>query len=297
MPNTGKIALRRRLKVIHNPTSGGSSNLFVATLNKLKEMNIHCDVQATQKPGEGTFIARTASTQGGYDGVVAAGGDGTCNEVARGLFGSVMPMGILPTGTANVLAIEMGLKFTATFLAQTLAFGHSTPVYLGQTKDRIFLLMAGAGFDARVVADVSKTMKVNLGKGAYVLMAIKHLFSTPPGRIEVEVEGKVFEAGWVLVCNAAHYGGRFRIAPKADLRKPGFQVLIFDHRTVLSKFASILGLILGRSKLGGGNQVLYGNRIRLGGNPGELFQIDGDVAGTLPQEISIAPSSLNLIFP
>jgi len=297
MPSPEKGPLRRKLMVIHNPVAGRNNDLLVSTLNHLNKWDIHCDVIPTQRPGHGTFLARRAVSQGGYDGVIAAGGDGTCNEVAHGLLGSTLAMGILPIGTANVLAMETGLKFSSASLARTLAYGPSIPIYLGQIKDNIFLLMAGAGFDGRVVADVSKTMKRNFGKWAYVFMAARHIFFTPPERIEVEVGQQTFDAGWVLVCNAAHYGGSFRVAPEADLRQPGFQVLAFDNRTLWGRLGSLVGLILNRAEKQAGSRVFHCSRICLRGKPGEPLQVDGDSAGTLPVEINVSPSQLNLIFP
>ncbi len=165
--------------------------------------------------------------------VVAAGGDGTIAEVANGLMGTGARLGVIPLGTANVLAHELGLPFSPKAVAAALAFGRTTTLWPGIASsaqgNRLFVQMLGVGFDAHVVQRVSFPMKKLLGKGAYVLRSMAELtrYSYPPIRLRLdEVET---QAASVIVSKGRLYGGRFRLAADAVPGEPGFTVVLFDR--------------------------------------------------------------------
>jgi YegS/Rv2252/BmrU family lipid kinase len=267
------------------------------TLRILETLKIDFQVMRTQRAGNGKEWARRISLEEGWDAVVVAGGDGTCNEVASGLLGSPMPMGVIPTGTANVLAAEIGMGKASESIAHTLAFGEVRSVCRGQMNDRIFLLMAGSGWDARVVAGVSSRLKKFLGRWAYVLQAVKQILKVPSSSLKIYLENKIVEGDWVIVCNAGHYGGNYLIAPQARMEDPTFQVLIFNGHGPLDRIKDLFAVWLGRPDLSKGIQNFVTDKIRITGSSSELTQIDGDPAGGLPVDISVAFQRLNLIVP
>ena len=291
------IPVRKRIAIIQNPVSGGSPRFLEKTLRILETLKIDFQVLRTQKAGDGLELARRTATEQGWDAVVAAGGDGTCNEVARGLLGTAIPMGIIPTGTANVLAAEIGMGKSLESIAHTLAFGEVRSVCLGQMNDRIFLLMVGSGWDARVVAGVSSRLKKFLGRWAYAVQAVKQIWKVPSSSLQIFLGNKMEEGDWVIVCNAGHYGGNYLIAPQARMEDSSFQVLIFNGRGPLGRIEDLFALGLGRPGLSKRIRVFTTDQVRITGGSSELIQVDGDPAGGLPVEISIAPQRLNLIVP
>ena len=291
------IPVRKRIAIIQNPVSGRSPRCLEKTLQILRTLKIDCQVMRTQRAGDGRELARRIATEQGWDAVVVAGGDGTCNEVASGLLGVAIPMGVIPTGTANVLAAEIGLGRTPESIAHTLAFGEVRSVCLGQMNDRIFLLMVGSGWDAWVVEGVSSRLKKLLGRWAYAVQAVRQILKVPSSCLQISLENQMVEGDWVIVCNAGHYGGKYLIAPQARLEDPSFQVLIFNSHGPLDRIKDLFALWLGRPGLSKRIQIFKTDKVRIAGGASELIQLDGDSAGGLPAEISVAPQRLNLIVP
>ena len=160
--------LRRRVLVIRNPTAGGSTRpRFGRVLEHLARFGATVTVRETTCRGDAEQIAASASSDT-FD-VVAAGGDGTINEVANGLAGKDLPLAIVPLGTANVLAVEIGMPLRARRIARAIACGDVRSVHVGMVNGRRFLMMAGVGFDAHVVANVNPRLKRAFGKLAYVI--------------------------------------------------------------------------------------------------------------------------------
>ena len=226
--------LRRKIAVIFNPRAGQGTRKLKPVLTRLESFGITCTLLETRCAGDGTARAQQALAEGGYDAVVACGGDGTLNEVANGLTGSDVPMGVLPAGTANVLSYEMGLPASPEGLAETLAFGTVRTVYPGSVNGRYFLLMVGVGLDARTVHHVSPGFKKIWGKGAYGLAALREFMKYDPPELKVTVDGREYQAAWVLVFKASRYAGDWVAEPQANLAEPDLSVLMEQHTRVHS---------------------------------------------------------------
>ncbi len=288
---------RRRIYVIFNPAAGRGSSLLRDTLDHLSELGVSCDIKETRNAGDGTLLARRAIMEGVYDAVAAAGGDGTINEVANGLTGSDMPMAILPVGTANALAYELGLEFVPDFIARTLAWGPARTVYPGTVNGRHFLLVVGVGLDARSVAGLSLSLKRVGGKAAYALAAVQQFLKYSPPVLKVTVDGQTFEAEWVLVFKASHYAGNWAAEPGSKLDQPGYSVLLLPGKTRWELVPNILNYAL-KNPLGGSNRCIRQARnIRIEGDIREPVQMDGDAFGCLPVAIDFTGASLQLIDP
>jgi diacylglycerol kinase family enzyme len=160
--------------------------------------------------------------------VIAAGGDGTINAVFNGLAGNNATCAILPLGTANVLAIELGLN-SLEAATQKIIAGASRPFTAGfisrELKSSRFFLMAGAGFDGTVVRGVTAGLKQRFGKGAYLLSGLRGLAAWERAELEITADGRQFACHSIIVCNAAHYGGPFRLAPAASIFTPTLELL------------------------------------------------------------------------
>jgi YegS/Rv2252/BmrU family lipid kinase len=298
MPESQSTSLiRKNAFVIFNPAAGQNSALLNPTLSHLRKMGVECVEGKTERPGHAKILAETAIASEKYDVIIAAGGDGTIGEVISGVRDSGVPLGIIPIGTANVLAIEIGLKFNPEVIAQTIANGQINKIHLGQVNDRIFFLMTSSGYDSRVVKSVSSTIKKYIGKGAYALAGLKEIFRAEQSKLKVIVEGVEYDASWVIVSNSKFYAGRFLLAPDTSLSEAGFSVVLFNGQNIIGILLDLWTVFIGRTKQSSRVKIVNGCRIKVSSNKEVPVQTDGDLAGALPAEISSLPYSLNLIIP
>lgn len=244
---------------------------------------------------------------------MAAGGDGTINEVANGLARAGredVALGILPIGTANVLAIEAGIPRRVERAARVLATGTPRPLYLGEVVPenhyeediRRFVLMAGAGFDAHVIETVDLRLKRRIGRFAYVWSALTRVLSYPFPMNDLEVQtidGDIerVSGATVIICNGRHYGGAYVAAPSADISKPSFQVVVSERPGILNMARYAWGLGAGRLSRFPDIRILEATSVRLPGNQLKTLQLDGDAHTTRISEIKVAARPLSLIVP
>lgn len=297
----------RRLIVIFNPVAGRRRPGFLErVVAAAHEAGARIDVRTTRGPGDAETMAATAVASGTADVLVAAGGDGTINEVANGMMTAgraghaLPPLGIVPLGTANVLAHELDLPFRAPALGRLLAAGGIVPVHAGLANGRLFTMMAGSGMDARVVAGIDPAVKRRLGKGAYALGSLREIMAGPGRDYRVQVtapDGSVTqaEAASCIVCNGHYYGGTFVLAPKARLTESGFYAVLFLRPGRLAAFtyatAMVMGLIPKRRDV----MVLPAVSVTITGPEGEPVQGDGDVVARLPVAIHVASAPLAVL--
>lgn len=287
----------RRLLIIYNPTAGWRRRRQLdAVLRLLRGHGCALDVCPTQGPGDATRLAAEADTAR-HDVVVAAGGDGTINEIINGLPADGPPLALVPLGTANVLAAEIGLPDDPEAIARTIAFGDARPVALGAANGRRFALMAGAGFDAHVVAAVDLRLKRWLGKTAYGIAILRQLLIFRFPHYHVQTDQGAWHAASVLVANAHFYGGRFVCAPEASLASPTLQVCLFEHRGRLSAIGYALAMFTGLLPKLASYRIVPAHRVAISGPPGEPVQGDGDIVARLDVAIEVLPNALRLVFP
>ena len=288
---------RNRVLIIFNPTAGaGGRRRLAQVLEALRAAGATVSVQETLRAGDATAFAGAAPAAG-FQVVVAAGGDGTANEVASGLVGSALPMALLPLGTANVLAAEIGLARDAATIAAAILRGPVRPVHLGLANGRHFLVMAGVGFDAHVVAEMDLRWKRALGKLAYVLQSLLLLWRYRFPAFEVQIDGVSHRAYSVVVAKAHYYGGRHVCAPEARLQDARFQVCLFLDRGPLAVLRYGLRLLTGSLPRAPGIELVFGSEIAVSGPPGDPVQGDGDSIGQLPLRIALEPRLLLLVGP
>ena len=288
---------RQKVLVIYNPIAGSRSSMLEQTLKILEKLGVQVALRETKGPGDGESLCKEAIRQDSYSAVAAAGGDGTINEVANGLLGADTPLGIIPLGTVNLLAMETGLPKDPELAARTIAFGPAQPINVGWVNGRAFLLMVGAGFDGRVVAGVSSSLKGLIGKGAYGVAGLKEIFFKSPARLIVEADGSEYEAAWAVVSNSSFYGGKFALAPSADLQSPGFTVSLIPGKTQCGLISGLAAVWRDRKAENGWKQLNSVTRITISSDQNEPAQMDGDYFAPLPLTITQAPQSLDLIIP
>ena len=296
----------RRLLVIHNPVAGRRRRRrFRAVLQRLEALGCGVALRETTGPGDATRLAREADPADG-DALVAAGGDGTINEIVNGLVSdgrpARLPLGILPLGTSNVLAAEIGLSSDPAAVARTIAGGRACNVSLGRISGvtggaRAFILMAGAGVDAHAVADVDPALKRRFGPAAYVWAALRQAWRSGGVTYRAVIDGAPHEAASLIVANASRYGGPFVVARAARIDEPVFQVCLFGRGGLLPLACYAGAVILGQLHRVPSVRMVPATRVRIDGPAGDPLQGDGDILAHLPADIEIVPDALTLLVP
>jgi len=294
---TGSACLRSRFAIIYNPAAGQRRKHFYGSvIAALRAQGITFEERPTAGRSDAEALVRAAVAKD-FDAVVAAGGDGTINEALNGLIGSPLPLGIIPLGTANVFAAEMGLPVSADVIAETLITGPEAEVYVGRANNRAFGLMVGVGIDAHIVRDVDPSLKRRIGKGAYAWETFRQIVRGPKTSYDISVDGIAYRAASVVVAKGHFDGGRFVAAPKARLTEPSFEIVM---ATRVGRWAALrygLALMTGRLSRLADVRIVTGARVAIQGPAGEPVQGDGDELTELPVEIELAPRPINLIVP
>ncbi|MGC8475368.1 MAG: diacylglycerol/lipid kinase family protein [Acetobacteraceae bacterium] len=286
--------------IVFNPAAGNRRvHRLWRVLDILTANGIRCEVARTSAPGDARAFAAAAAAAGTRV-VVAAGGDGTIAEVAAGLLGSPTALGVIPLGTANVLALEHDLPRAPRAIAAALAFGRTRPLWPGLARDRaggarLFTQMLGFGFDAAVVARVGTRLKRVLGRGAYAAQTLRTLFDFEFVPIRLCIDGMATTAAGVIVTKGRLYAGPYRLAPEADPAVPGFSVVLFDRAGPGAVAAYAAALLRGRLPIAPGLRRLRAAGLTLPGNATLPAQADGDPAGSDLVSVSDAPAPLRLV--
>lgn len=274
--------MRRRFFLIENATAGtgrrGLAGRVVGDLERAGASVARCFAASAE---EALRRATEAARGGRFDAIVAAGGDGTIRQAARAVAGTAMPLGVIPLGTANVLAHEIGVVRTAGSLAHMLQTGPVATLQAPLANGQMFLLMAGAGFDGRVIAALSHAVKGRIGKLAYAGPILRAL-AKPPDVLDVRIDGVLHRASWVVITNARHYGGRFVIASATSVREAGLRAVLFSGAGRSELATSLLALATGR--LGTCHHVSSHAcaRIEVESKAPVPVQVDGDAFGATP---------------
>jgi diacylglycerol kinase (ATP) len=225
------------------------------------------------------------------------GGDGTINEAVAGLAGSGVVLGVLPGGTANVLARELKIPRDLRRAVRIACCGRTNMLSLGCAGGRYFHLMAGIGLDAAVVSEMPRGLKQALGVPAFWIQGIRQWLTYPLKPFELEVDGVRCQATFAVIANGRNYGGRLVIAPEADMRRDSLDICLFESlskaRYLVYLMAGLLRMHLRLSDV----QYIRGRHISVCGDPSIPVQVDGEIAGRLPMEFEIVPSALQVKVP
>lgn len=288
------------LVIVFNPVAGRRrTSLLWRVLDVLVANGVRLEVVETRCAGHAASLARDAAARG-EPMVVAAGGDGTIAEVASGLLGTGARLGVIPLGTANVLAHELALPFDPRAVAAALAFGRTRMVWPGLARSaggtRLFVQMLGVGFDAQVVHRLSIPMKRAFGRGAYVIQTVVEALFYRSGPIVVRVDGVEREAASLIITKGRFYAGPYLLAREADPTEPGFSVVLF--RRGGTGPALLYGAMLPLDLLWRAPWVhhLRARHIDIPGSAAVPVHADGDPAGCTPQTVTDAPGPIAIVI-
>ncbi len=308
--------------LIYNPIAGRRPAQRAEEIRRIAEIlrkaGMELEVSPTKKPGSASGLAKEAARQG-KDVCLVCGGDGTINEVINGLAGSQVSLGLLPGGTANILAREIGLPLDPVRAAAELTRWSPRRVPLGKATwwpeaastngapaqkeqaTRYFVTVAGIGYDAHVVYKLSLQMKSSWGVAGYVVEALRQAFRYPfqgfscrmddgPGRI----------ATFAAAQRAGNYGGWLHLTPDARFFDDQFNLCLFRSHS-RARYFLYAALVLARQHfLLGDVELVKGHKLCCAAQvAGETirFELDGELVGTLPATFEIVPDALILLVP
>jgi len=290
----------RRAVLVYNPESGRrlSQRWLPAIVEILAGGGFAVEPRPTSAPGDATRLAREA-VSGGVEVVFCLGGDGTLREVAAGLLGSEVILGPLPAGTANVMAIALGLPREARAAARVLPRCEPVAIDVGVAGGEPFLMCATGGIDAAVMARQDGSLKKLLGRGAIVAPTVGQLWRYAYPDLELLIDGHRRErVSYFAVCNIPYYAGAFRMAPAADFRDRRLDLVLFHGRGRLRTLGLMRDLALGRHHRRPDVEILRVEAVELVGPPDAPVQIDGDVVtGAPPLRIGLVSERLWILAP
>lgn len=292
----------RRGVLIYNPTAGQRDRRpqMDALIGRMRAEGVTLVNAPTTGPGHATAIVR-AFLPLKPDVIAVCGGDGTISEVARGLSGSGIPLAVLPGGTSNVLARELGIPLEPESAARLLRAGQVRSVRVLLANDRPFLLWAGVGLDARIMGHMSLALKRRLGRAGIFLTAASEFLRYEFPRLQVRVDGSDHEATFAVVCHARHYGGNWVIAPEASPESDEVDVLLFGRRNHRDLFRLFLAIRRGRAAhlVRGLARVVRGRRVEIRSRetyPVEVH-VDGDCVLETPVTCRATADTVEILVP
>jgi diacylglycerol kinase family enzyme len=292
-----------RIPVILNPIAGGGR--LLREQGRLQEVaaasGSALDFWISESPAHTIELAQRAASDE-IPLVLAYGGDGTYNAVARGLLGSSTAMGVLPGGTTSVLAYEFGVPRPARRAVRSLLEGEDRAMRVGRTDDGdIVLLMLSAGPDSHVLERLRPSFKRLGGRVGVALQAVVEVLAGGAlPRIRVASASTIDEAGWVIVGNSRCYAGKFCATPGADPFRDDLEVVAQRSTGRRAAMSFLFGIPSGRHIERDDVVREVVDRVRLEpASPGDAvpYQIDGDVVGMVPVEIAVDPQPLWIRLP
>ncbi len=303
----------RSATLIYNPVAGRHpvrrERQIRAAAEELHRAGIVVKLAASSGPGNARDLARAAADNGA-ELVLVCGGDGTVNEVINGLVPGKSTLGILPGGTANIIGKELRLPHHPVHAARALpgwmphriALGRATwlDTTTGQPIQRLFLSVAGVGFDAYIVHRLSWSLKMSWGVAGYTLEAVRQAlrYSFPPFRFSSA--GQERQATFAVLHRTGHYAGWLPLAPTANIFKAGFTACLFTSTSRWRYFLYAAAVLLRQHLRLSDVELLDCSKVDCAGkDPGRpiYFELDGELAGQLPATFEIVPDALMILVP
>ena len=264
---------------------------------KVESIARGCRIFATSRAGEAEALARHAA-QEGFEKIVAAGGDGTVNEVVNGLAGSNAALGLLPIGTMNVFATELGLPAHDLALCWDIIQGENTRlVDLPNANGKFFVQLAGVGLDAQVVKETSLTLKRSFGPLSYLISAAQIAAREPPRLFLESEESPLEEGSFVLVGNGRLYGGPFPFFKHAAIDDGLFDVIAFKQLGYLEIIKYLQDVVFSSDIRIPEVEYFQTRRLRVTSDREVPVELDGELVGNCPVEFQVQERTLRVLAP
>ena len=280
----------KKARIIYNPTSGRElfKKNLPEVLQKFEQAGYETSCHATTCEGDAIHAAKDAGIRG-FDLIVAAGGDGTVNEVVNGIaeLEKRPQLAIIPVGTTNDFARAIGIPLNNVIQAvDVILAGEPYKIDIGKVNDHYFINIAGGGRLTELTYEVPSKLKTMLGQLAYYLKGMEMLPSIRPAEVEIEYDGKLFQGEIMLflVSLTNSVGGFEKLAPDSKLNDGMFDLLILK-KTNLAEFIRVASLALRGEHINDGN-IIYtkANRVKVTNQDKMQLNLDGEFGGMLPGE-------------
>jgi diacylglycerol kinase (ATP) len=289
--------LGKRLSEVFKPKIS-EVDVIAEVKNKCDEAKIKLDIEFTKYPKHATKLAKAAKDK--YNLIIAAGGDGTINEVINGIAESKATLVIIPFGSTNVLASELGIPNDPKKAAELITKGKKIKMDLGLAKtgkeSKYFSMMLDVGPFAQVIKDTTPEFKKRWGKFAYPLRLIKLLLRYKWHKIYVR--HKVESTGYfVIMANIKYYGGEYEIADKANIRDGLLDLVIINRKNPWDILMLIFSFTSGKLNKFLKKEYFQTKAAEIYSHNNMQIQVDGEVLGMAPVKVQIIPKALNVIAP
>jgi YegS/Rv2252/BmrU family lipid kinase len=286
--------------VIVNPKAGRRVflNLYLPqVLRVLKRGGVSYRVLYTRYEGHATRIVARLRRQ--VDVITVFGGDGTVREVVKGLEGEPLPIAIIPFGTVNVLALDLGLSFNPLQAAATVASGKKRRIDVGYMNGEPFLLMVSTGLDALTVHNVDLRTKRVIGRIAYLVSAIVTVATYRARRVWVHIpETGLRDRGYLaIVANSRYYAGPYRIADQTRIDDGLLDVVLFKRRSVAAMLRLLAGILFNRTRFLRDVAYYRCTEVELSSRRHQKMQMDGDKAPSTPARVWVKKRHLSVLVP
>ncbi len=265
--------------------------------SRVEKMVRGATVRATSRIGDAELLARKAAREG-FRRIVAAGGDGTINEVVNGLAGTTAALGLLPIGTVNVFATELGLPSGDLKQCwQIICDGHTRTIDLPNANGKYFVQLAGIGLDAQAVKETSAALKRSFGPLSYLVSAAQ-IASRPPPHLVIEPKGTTaIEGSFVLIGNGRLYGGPFPFFKRALIDDGLLDVVVFKRIGYLDIIRYLQDVIFSSSITMPDLEYFQTKRLRVSSEEQVPVEVDGELIGNCPVEFRVKERGLRVLAP
>jgi len=289
-----------KVSLIVNPAAGNKAYRAIDRIETLLKRSARLTTFITKKRGDAFQFAKGLS---GIDRIIAAGGDGTFNEIINGVLSSSnvklteVPLALIPLGTTNVLAKELRVPEQIDMAVDLALSGDPRKVSLGRINGWCFASMAGIGFDAETVLGVRNNLiKKISGKAAHVVSGFRVLGRYKPSLIKIRFDGSELTGYTIVIGNASNYGGYFYVTPDARITEPYLNVCVFNGKTRKDILRFIIGVIGGRHLHFEDVSYFRTSDLEITSEGKVHVQVDGDYFGILPAKVDVVKDAVSLIW-
>lgn len=291
-----------RYLFIVNPTAGrgDTEEKWEEVKGLIEDIGLDYQVFFTEAPGEAVFLA-SEGVKSGFDVLVAVGGDGTVNEVIRGIkevkHAHDVKLGIIPTGTGNDLIRSLEIPKDIREALRIVKKGHTQRIDLGKIDNGYFLNVVGVGFDAAVANEVNTNINFLTGTAAYIYGVFKMIFKYKSHQMKISIDDKVYSGRYFLVAvaNGKYFGGGLKIAPQADPSDGYFNICLIREVSQMEVVKVLPSVFNGNHINHPAVNFYKGKRVKIESAEEVLVQADGELKGTLPVTFEIQEKAISIL--
>lgn len=284
-----------KILVILNPAARGDR--AKSLIDNIRALSIRAVVRVTSSAGDAEAMAERAVAQG-YKTIVAAGGDGTVNEVVNGIGEADVTFGILPVGTMNVFALELGIPMNNLRKAwDVIETGDTREIDLPMGNDEYFVQLAGVGLDAQVVRQTTRDFKRMLGPMSYVVSLAQVVAGRPPKLTVIDADGRKRNGCFVLVGNGRFYGGPLVLFREAALDDGLLDVVVFKNQSHWDVVRYVQAILFQAHPELPDVEYFQTSSLRVESNADLPVELDGEITGCVPVDFRFAERRLCVLAP